>query len=106
MVALILYCLNKKTKTKKEVKELAFFVWFSSEKKGKELTVLFLFSVQITDRIRYRLLGYRPADLYFRVNAETGVVSLTGDLTADSAQTQTYTVRFKKKPARPSDPSG
>ena len=51
-----------------------------------------LFFVQIADRIRYRLLGYPPADAYFSVNTETGVVSLNGNLTTDSAQTQTYTV--------------
>ena len=48
--------------------------------------------MQITDRIRYDLLGYRPADVYFTVNTLTGAVTLTGDLNTDSAQTRTYTV--------------
>ncbi|XP_070196568.1 cadherin EGF LAG seven-pass G-type receptor 2-like [Littorina saxatilis] len=47
---------------------------------------------QNTDRIRYRLLGYRPADQYFAVNNQTGQVTLEGNLNLDAAQTQTYTL--------------
>ena len=43
MVALILYCLNKKTKTKKEVKELAFFVVFFWKKGERTHCSLFIF---------------------------------------------------------------
>ncbi|XP_070182145.1 protocadherin Fat 1-like [Littorina saxatilis] len=51
-----------------------------------------LTSPENDDRIRYRLLGYQPADRYFAVNNQTGQVSLKEDVTGDPTQTQTYTL--------------
>ncbi|XP_070196566.1 cadherin EGF LAG seven-pass G-type receptor 3-like [Littorina saxatilis] len=51
-----------------------------------------LTSPENADRIRYRLLGYQPADRYFAVNNQTGQVSLKDDVTGDPTQTQTYTL--------------